>query len=550
MRTSHRFLILAALGLGLSACGGGGSSTPAPAPPAPPPPPAVVFPPAPAAWRVSGTAGFASNCDGVPATGTVYPEAEVEPHVAVSPQNALRLIGGWQQNRWSDGAAQGLLAAYSADGGATWQTSRPAFTRCTGGSAGNGGDYERASDPWIAISPDGTAYFMALAVNGASFAPGSANAMLVARSTDGGQSWSAPISLVRDGASAFNDKNSMTADPLDARYVYAVWDRITGSRGPTLFTRTVDGGASWEAARVIYDPGVAAPTTNAQTIGNVIAVVPAGPQGGTLVNLFTEIVGNTPSLRVQRSTDRGVNWSAPITVAALQSIGAKDPTTNAAIRDGSDLAQIAAAPNGDLVVVWQDARFASGQVDAIAFARSADGGLTWSAPRRLSPAQTAAAFTPQVTVRADGVIAVSYYDLREDTSDAATLPTSLWLAVSRDQGATWSEQRLSGPFDLLAAPNARGLFLGDYQGLVASGTAFVPFYAQTTGVGAANRTDVFAGRVVPTTMAAANASMSRASVGASSSSTVDFSAAVRANVVRQRAWRMQDRNPASQPQAR
>jgi Neuraminidase (sialidase) len=531
MSPLRRLLFVAATGIVVAGCGGGGGSAP-PASLPPPAPPPVVFPPAPAAWRVSGTAAFAADCDGVAPTGTLYPEAEVEPHVAVSPQNPLRLIGGWQQNRWSDGASQGLLSAYSVDGGASWQTSRPRFTRCTGGTIGNGGDYQRASDPWIAISPDGTAYFMALAVNGASFAAGSANAMLVARSTDGGATWSAPTTLIRDGASAFNDKNTMTADPLDARFVYAVWDRIAGARGPTVFTRTTDGGATWEAARAIRDPG-----DNAQTIGNVIAVVPAGAQAGTLVNLFTEIVGNTPTLRVIRSGDRGVNWSAPITVAALQSIGAKDPTTGAAIRDGSDLAQIAAAPNGDLVVVWQDARFASGQVDAIAFARSTDGGLNWTAPRRVSPAQTAAAFTPQVAVRADGAIAVSYYDLRDDTSDASTLPTSAWLAVSRDAGATWSEQRLSGPFDLLAAPNARGLFLGDYQGLVASGSAFVPFYVQTTGTGAANRTDVFAGRV-----AAASASAARASAVAPPA-VPDFSAAVKSNVERQRAWRIAGRQP-------
>ena len=39
---------------------------------------------------------------------------------------------------------------------------------------GNGGDYERATDPWIALAPSGTAYQMALATIGASLVPGSA----------------------------------------------------------------------------------------------------------------------------------------------------------------------------------------------------------------------------------------------------------------------------------------------------------------------------------------------------------------------------------------
>lgn len=47
-----------------------------------------------------------------------------------------------------------------------------------------------------------------------------------------------------------------------------------------LFARTIDGGATWEPARAIFDPGV-----GSQTIGNVIAVL----QDGTLINYFTQL---------------------------------------------------------------------------------------------------------------------------------------------------------------------------------------------------------------------------------------------------------------------
>ena len=39
------------------------------------------------------------------------------------------------------------------------------FSRCSGGHAGNGGDWERATDPWVSFGPDGTAHWMALVVN-------------------------------------------------------------------------------------------------------------------------------------------------------------------------------------------------------------------------------------------------------------------------------------------------------------------------------------------------------------------------------------------------
>jgi hypothetical protein len=49
---------------------------------------------------------------------------------------------------------------------------------------------------------------------------------------------------------------------------------------------------------------------------------------------------------------------------------------------------------------------------------------------------------------------------------------------------------VAGPFDLLLAPRAGALFLGDYQGLVSTPTTFMPVVV-TTGTQDNNRTDVF-----------------------------------------------------------
>ena len=77
----------------------------------------------------------------MPATGTAYAGAEVEPHVAVDPQDPRHLIGAWQQDRWSDGGAHGLVAAVSHNGGATFAYSWPHFSICAGGTAANQGNY-------------------------------------------------------------------------------------------------------------------------------------------------------------------------------------------------------------------------------------------------------------------------------------------------------------------------------------------------------------------------------------------------------------------------
>ena len=411
----------------------------------------------------------------------------MEPTIAVNPLNPSNLVGSWQQDRWSNGGAQGIVSARSVDGGATWTTRALPFSRCAGGTTANGGDFDRASNPWTAFSADGTVQQLALTFDGTVFGPGSDSAMVVARSTDGGATWGPTTTLIRSGAGFFNDKGAISTDPRDARFVYAVWDRLVAAGGgPATFARSVDTGATWSAPTSIFDPGV-----NSQTIGNVIVVLP----DGSLVDLFTQIdfgTGGqqTSKLAVIRSTDHGVTWSGPVKVADFLSVGTKDPQTGAPIRDASILGEIAADAAGNLVVVWQDARFSGGARDAVALSRSTDGGLTWSAPVAINGAPGAAAFLPFVNVRSDGAIGVLYYDFRDDTSDSTTLQTGLWLAKSVDAGRTWTETRLAGPFDIDRAPLADlGFFLGDYQALASVAGRFVTLFTVTTN-DAADRTDI------------------------------------------------------------
>jgi len=475
-------------------------------------------------FPASGASPFAS-CDvrGFEAGGTNYVDTEVEPWIAANPTDPDNLIAAWQQDRWSNGGARGLVIGVSHDGGATWTPEIVPFSRCAGGTGDL--DYERASDPWVTFAPDGTAYVMSLSFN---VVRNGLNAMLVSRSEDGGDTWSEPVTLVRNDALVppflFNDKNSIAADPTDADFVYAVWDRprfpsdragfqannAFSFRGDGMLARTTDGGETWEPARPIFEP-----RSNRFTIGHQIAVTP----DGTVVDIFDHVKGsgvNVPSFQisVMRSTDHGETWSAPIKVSEERSAPVFDPDTGDPVRAGAFLPDIAAdldpsSPGyGNLYAVWADSAFNArnksqlGRYNDVVFTMSADGGLTWTPIVAIDEAPAGVqAFTASVHVAAGGTIGVSYYDFRSNTADPDTLPTDHWLihchfgdGVDCTDPADWSETHVAGPFDMRQAPVARGFFVGDYVGLTSVGDTFLPFFVQTTSTDGGN---AYLARVTP-----------------------------------------------------
>ena len=485
MRSAARAGVTAAL-VGLGACSNGSGGGLAPATGGTAPPFTAVT-----QVRVSQPVSLPPNCDAAATEGTLYPGTVVEASVAVSPANSSNLIATWQQNRWSSGGSQAIGIAASFDGGNSWTASSAAFSRCSGGSSANAGDYARTSNAWISIAPNGVAWALALSFTGQFLASGSTSGMLVANSVDGGSTWSLPIALIQDGSGFFNDKGAITADPNDSNFVYAVWDRLAGqTTGPSYFSSTTNAGSTWNAARNIYDPG-----PNNQTIGNLILVLP----DGKLVNLFNEIdsVGGgatTATLKAITSTDQGNTWSATaVTVSQITAVGTVDPSDNTPVRDSSLLFTAAVGASGIIYVAWQDARFSQGDHDGIAFTQSADEGVTWATPVQVNAEPTVQAFTPTLDVRADGTIAVTYFDLRNDTPDVSALGlyADCWLVESTDAGQSFTESHLSGSFDLRLAPKTTsGYFLGDYQGLAHQATAFLPLYAQPDVAGTI-ATDVF-----------------------------------------------------------
>lgn len=462
---------------------------------------------------------------------TNFPDAEVEPYVAVDPTNPLHLIGSMQQDRWSDGGSNGLTNVVSNDGGATWQLAagQPQFSVCEGAAQGSPGDLNRATDPWVSFSADGSVgYSISDSFNAQGPGFGGASSIVISRTTDGGNHWQTPVTAIFTASTqALNDKESVTGDPVHANNAYAVWDQLVSPqtnanpsafthsiafRGPTYFSRTTDQGVSWSTGRIIFDPG-----QNDQTIGNQIVVPTTGPAAGVLIdgmNLITNKGGkclfthggahcngnSTSTAAILRSTDSGSTWSDAIGIDVM----VPAPVTIAGhhVRSAEDLPEFATNPvTGAIYAVWQDGRFTNGTAK-VAFAQSTDGGLTWSDTVRIDQAPGAAqAFLPQVHVAPDGTVGVSYFDTENATSAQPGLADAFLVhchsaasdCVNPANWASGGETRLStsGSFDYTTAARAGGLFLGDYQGLTNSGNKLVAFFGMSQPIATAGRSDIF-----------------------------------------------------------
>jgi hypothetical protein len=344
-----------------------------------------------------------------------FHNGEVEPQMSVDPTNPKHLVGVWNQS------GLGIVAGVSFDAGKDWQSVViPGISNCTGGV------YFGNADPWVSFASNGDVYVSALGND----ANGDNKALLVNKSTDGGLTWGAPSTIVQGNAD-MPDKDALTADPTNPQLAYVTWTRISGSNGTTMFSRTTDGGQTWEPARKIFDSG-----SNNVNQAHQVVVLP----DGTLMNFFTVLAYKNDSggiahydfkLSMIRSTDHGATWQpagTPILVANMLPVAdthnftVPNPDGGPGVRAPNFVFDVAADPtSGRLYTVWQDGRFGGFTQTSIAFAMSTDGGLSWSAPIRVNqtpqniPVGDQQAFIPSVAVAADGTVAVSYYDLRNNT---------------------------------------------------------------------------------------------------------------------------------------
>jgi len=386
-------------------------------------------------------------------------------------------------------------SATSTDGGLTWSRSPiPAATACSGGPA----ERTWTLNPQVSGGPPGQMYFGQSWTNSGD----SAQDVIVQRTSDAGATWtdapSPPGSNSQDIA--------VVADPTQPGLIHATWINYTPVvetplLGTVVAATSTDGGQTFSAPVTVH-----LPLPHETSLGNWLY---RDSDGSLLdvFETVSNVNGIAFSANLQpleltsyatRSTDGGATWSPPVHVGdnAFTYYG-----TCACYTPGP--MDAATGPDGRVAAAWST--LPSNGVGTIELATSSDGGLTWSAPF-IAITAPGNAFDPAVSIASNGDLGLFWYDLSDDTPGGDTLADA-WFATSRDDGHTWSKMLLAGPFSIEASvepalwsPNNEyddQAVLGFYQDVVRVGDGFGVAY--TVGPPLANdgRTDVRFARVQP-----------------------------------------------------
>ena len=256
--------------------------------------------------------------------------------------------------------------------------------------------------PRLAI--DRTGRWLAAWVDGFEF--------FVARSSDAGASWSAPLQI-DDGLS-----NVVPATNHEGTWLVVTRHSNAFESGELRVFRSVDGGATWSAPVSIGFPGAFQGADHRLDV--------AGDRDGHWV-IAWDSAGDA-RVFVAGSSDDGRSWTPATDVSAV--------TTR------KTLANVAGAGGGDFVVTWISDELAadSGGHFGVVAARSHDGGRTWSAPVVVSGDDLIAGSGNSLATDGVGNWIAVWLAIRPGASEG---DETIVLAASRstDDGATW--KRLS-----------------------------------------------------------------------------------------------------------
>ena len=429
---------------------------------------ALAAPAATALLLLTGTTAYA-NVTVTQVSQDIYTDAQAQHNTEVEPDtfaSGSTIVSAFQVGRVSGGGASNIGWATSTDGGATWT-----HGYLPGITTNGGGPFGQASDASVAYDAKHNVWLISsLGVSG------SAVDVLTSRSTDGGLTWSNPVTT----ATGSNDKNWIVCDDTatSPHYgnCYTEYD-ITSSGDSIRMRTSTDGGATWGAAL--------APGGSHTGLGGQPVVLPNGD-----VVVPYESLGQLRSAPSAPPT-AAASWTSTVLVSSIS-----HHTVAGSLREQPlPSAEVDAA--GTVYVAWADCRFRvrlpkqrhrHRQVhQRNHLGRTGHGYPIDADHQHRRPLHHRASASTDSTSGSSARIGLTYYYYPTANCTASTCQLDVGYISSVNGGTSWSAAtQLAGPMTLSWLPNtSQGRMFGDYisTSIVAGGNAYpvIPIANAPTG---------------------------------------------------------------------
>jgi Neuraminidase (sialidase) len=311
--------------------------------------------------------------------------------------NWVAVWQSWHSLGDTIGTDADILFARSTDGGITWTAAAALNTNAAS---------DTGHDALPQLTTDGQGLWIAVWRSEDSLGDTIGEIdfdILLARSTDAGVTWTDPAPLNRNAASDecdFNNQGDLLRCDDDHRPQLttdgagtwvAVWEYWgPGRRAGQIeldirVSRSTDGGATWTDPAAL-NTNAASDTGDDEAPQVTHGLVGVGGQPTWVATwqsgdpLGVSDLGQDVDILVSRSTDGGVTWTDP---AALNTNAATDHPFN----DHDASPQLTTDGRGNWIAVWQSWHSLGDTIGSdadILFARSVDGGVTWTDPAALN----------------------------------------------------------------------------------------------------------------------------------------------------------------------